>query len=385
METKDKANVLVIGNSGVGKSTLINSIFGEDRALTGLGEAVTDKLAVYDNPGLPFRLIDTIGFEFGFFKQKEAIHAVQKWSKESIKKDEPQKQIDLIWYCVDATSRKMFSKNIEMLTKAVKTWEHAPVIVVLTKSYSIKESEENIQMVRDSFSRYKKSINLKEVIPVVASDFHIDDDTIVPSRGIPELIDKTNELIPEAIRLSAEAVEKFKINQKRKGAQTLVGGCVVTAGVLAAVPIPMADAALLSPLEVAMIKGIGKIYGISEKKNDDAATKLIKTMVEVGTVSTVAKGIVSVVAKLNIATAIINVAVACTIVAGLGETAIVVMEKISSGEINIDDLDWIKKFTESELAKKAGGKINIVIEEIIKKEKIDIKDIPSIILKIFFQ
>ncbi len=32
-----KANVLVIGNSGVGKSTLINSIFGSERAVTGLG------------------------------------------------------------------------------------------------------------------------------------------------------------------------------------------------------------------------------------------------------------------------------------------------------------------------------------------------------------
>ncbi len=68
-----KANVLVIGNFDVGKSTLINSIFGSERAVTGLGEAVATQMEVYDNEVLPFRFIDSIGFEYGFLKQRKAI------------------------------------------------------------------------------------------------------------------------------------------------------------------------------------------------------------------------------------------------------------------------------------------------------------------------
>ena len=112
----DKANVVVIGNSGVGKSTLINSVFrSEEMAETGIGEATTKEMRVYESEDLNFRLIDTMGFEHGIISQSKAILAVKKWSKESIKNDDRERQINVIWYCIDGTSRKMFKKNIKKL------------------------------------------------------------------------------------------------------------------------------------------------------------------------------------------------------------------------------------------------------------------------------
>ena len=64
-----RINVMLLGTSGCGKSTLINAMLGEEKADTGVGEAVTREIAVYHSDTLPFRMIDTVGYEFDFFHQ----------------------------------------------------------------------------------------------------------------------------------------------------------------------------------------------------------------------------------------------------------------------------------------------------------------------------
>ena len=114
----EKGNVLVIGNSGVGKSTLINAVLGEN-IKTGWGTSgTTAKLELYENDEIPFRLIDTIGFEPSFIKAHSAINAAKKWSKESAKKGGQEKQINVIWFCVDGTSSKLFPETIKSLSNA---------------------------------------------------------------------------------------------------------------------------------------------------------------------------------------------------------------------------------------------------------------------------
>src|SRR3954467_11114386 len=58
-------NLAIFGKTGVGKSTLINAIFGEDVAPTGIGEPVTMENNLYLHRGGFIGLLYTRGLEIG--------------------------------------------------------------------------------------------------------------------------------------------------------------------------------------------------------------------------------------------------------------------------------------------------------------------------------
>ena len=152
----EKGNVLVIGNTGAGKSTLINAVLGEKRAPEGSFGSTKD-LYVYTGERLPFRVIDSIGFDPSPFKGRHAVNAVKKWSKDCAKAGNADSQINVIWYCLDGTARKQLPKTLDNLSKATSFWSSVPVIVVITKSYVVAEREANILLVRRTLAKMKSA------------------------------------------------------------------------------------------------------------------------------------------------------------------------------------------------------------------------------------
>lgn len=284
-------NVLLIGNSGVGKSTLINAVLGEDAAVTGWGtEGTTKELKIYGDENDPFRVIDTIGFEPSYLKEERAVRAVRKWAKESAKKGNENTQINVIWFCISGTSRKLFDKTIKALVRATSFYKSVPVVAVITKSYSLPEREENIQLVKKAFSEQRRPINLKGIVPVVALAYKINDEITVQPDGITELIDATNSLMPEGFREAANDLAVYKLNRKRSFAQSVVGLSVAGGAAVGAIPIPFPDALILTPIETAEVNGLASIYGISKS---DKGKHFLNSIIEVGTVSAGAKQIIN--------------------------------------------------------------------------------------------
>lgn len=379
----ERGNVLVIGNSGVGKSTLINAVLGEEKAKTGFGiSGTTSELEIYESDAVPFSIIDTIGFEPTFFKEKNAINAVKKWSKNSAKNGQEDKQINVIWFCVDGTSRKLFAKTIHSLSKATSIWKNVPVIVVITKSYSVPDRAENIEMVQQAFSEEKKySKSLRKIIPVVASTYTLNDSAFAAPEGITELIDATNELMPEGIQLGAGDLASFKLSRKRHLAQGIVGVATTSGVLVGAVPIPIADALMLSPLEIGEINAIARVYGI---KNNEQTKELFNSIIQVGTVSAAAKAAISALKAIpgvNIAASVLNAIIAGSIVAALGEGTIFVFEQIYLGKKSFEDVDWVTKVLESKLANEFIDKVQEFIDK--EGEKTDLKEIAKLIKSIF--
>lgn len=379
-----RGNVLVIGNSGVGKSTLINAVLGEDRAEAGFGsEGTTKELRLYENESLPFRLIDSVGFEPSFWKRKAAIRAVRRWSRNSIRTTESNSQINVIWFCVDGTSSKLFSEVINNLIDATKIWKSVPIIAVITKSYSKLDRPKNIEMVKEAFARQKRGDSLREIIPVVASPYVLNDDAFAPPEGIMELIEATNRLLPEGTKAARNDMSDYLSKRNQVLAQGVVGLAALSGAAVGATKLDGSDALVLEAVENFEINGIAGVYGLGSGEEVDA---LIEAVVGMGTVSKVAKSAVGLIGKSSRAsngTRIINTVVAATIVVVLGEGAIYLFDQIKRGNRSVDDLEWVTTTLESCFSEQ-------IVEGIARVEKMirpgmQIQNIVSIVLDVFQQ
>lgn len=382
----DKGNVLVIGNSGVGKSTLINAVLGEDKARTSWGgsRGTTDKLEIYESESgeVPFRIIDTVGFEPSFFQKNKAVNLVKKWSKDSAEEENEDIQINVIWFCVEGTSSKLFPETIKNMSKATAMWKSVPLIVVITKSYSVPDRQKNIEMVSNAFAQQRKHPkNLRKIIPVVADTYTLNDTAFAPPEGIAELINATNELMPEGIKAAARDIARFVLNRKKALAQGVIGAAVVSGATVGAVPIPFADAAILSPIEVAEVNAIAHVYGLHK---DEKSKQFLNSIVQVGTVSVAAKTAISTlkaIPGINLAASALNAVMAGSIVGAIGEGSVYAFEKVYLGEKSLDDIDWVKQVMESKLAAQFVEKVKGVLGKAAKGG--DSKGIAKMISELF--
>src|SRR4029453_4300199 len=85
----------------------------------------------------------------------------------------------------------------------------------------------------------------------------------LPPMGLVELVQLTMELFPEGQKRAFVAAQKADLASKRQRAHLIVGTTASSAAGIGAVPVPFADAALLVPMQVAMVAGITAPYGLT--------------------------------------------------------------------------------------------------------------------------
>ncbi|MBP3196060.1 MAG: GTPase domain-containing protein [Butyrivibrio sp.] len=364
----EKGNVLVVGYSGVGKSTLIKTVLGEEAMKKKASDSCSPNsdFQVYENSNISFRLIDTTGIEPGMFKEQRAVKAVRKWSAQSIK-SKSDNQISVVWFCVDSFTCHLFPKTIDEFMDAISVWKNVPIIVVITQSYAKDETQHAEEIVRKAFLSQKSfAPRLTEVISVVAKPRTSEDGNLLPPKGIPELIKITNNLLPEGLQAAKKDVARYILSRKRAMSHAVVSVATlagITAGFVGA---PIVDLMLLKPTESIEIESIFRIWEIKKSKE---AKELQDCILDIGTVSLTGKTVLSslkLIPGVNLGAATINAFISGTIVFVLGEAASYIFEQIYTGKKTINDVEWVKKVIDDSLTSTAMDKITSSVKSISK-------------------
>lgn len=260
-----KPNILLIGGTGVGKSSLINTCFGEELAKVGVGKPVTQHIQSFSHESKSVVLFDTKGYEIGSSKEKKFLNEVVEYATKFKSSNSP---IHIAWYCIQASSARIVNFDISIIKQIQQTG--LPIAIVLTKADLLNEEEAK---------------KLRATITKVLPQIEIFETTIkneLNNLQLTELCQWSVDNLPDGLKLSFIAAQRKNINLKRIEANKIIKQHTAGAGLVGFSPIPFSDAPILISNQVGMVARILFVYDMgsfSSQVKDLLGSAVIGSMI----------------------------------------------------------------------------------------------------------
>ena len=331
---KDKAeeigrfNLAIFGKTGVGKSTLVNAIFGEEIAATGIGEPVTKAAHLYLHKSGTLGVLDTRGLEVG--KDNAALIAELQDYLHGMRRRPLPEQVHVAWYCVRAGDRR-FEPSEADFVRALHGMG-LPVVMVLTQ---VPSSGGRVHPDAEALAASIAAMDL----PIQDGLIHYtmakgDEFTGQAAYGLQELLDATFRGAPSGVAHAITAAQQIDYDRKRERAEAAIKVATGAAAAAGASPIPFSDAAILVPIQLGMMASIAVTYGISIERSTAASIAATAAATTAG--RSVVGNLLKFVPGAGTAVAgTINATVASTFTYAIGNAWVRVCERLARGELRM--------------------------------------------------
>ena len=311
---REKVNIIVAGKTGVGKSSLINYIFGKEVAKVGDGQPVTQEIQEYDLENDNITLFDTKGIEAKDYEK--TLDNIKKYLE--LKQDSPDENDDIhiAWLCISERGDRVEEADRELLK--ILSEAGIPVIGVFTKRESKRESSFVNKVVEDNLLPEAKAIVR---VRSITEEVEIEDNLVeLKPKGAEELLEETYKYMSEgrknAIKKAQTAVLKDRMEAMSKEADVLTNWYAAGAAAIGATPLPFADSLALAALQTKMVVDINTVYRVDAGTHTftDIAAALI-TITGVAQVGKLAAGLLKIIPVIGWTA---NAGVAAGITKGIG-------------------------------------------------------------------
>lgn len=318
-----KPHILIAGPTRVGKSSLINKIFGEEKAKAERSTPVTTIVQPYEREDLGVILYDSPGCE---------IENIEKFEKEVLNIDKP---INLVWYCINAIAN-IEDNDIETIKKFIerkkeKGWD---VSVVFTNCD--RADEERIENSKEAIKKHFNDIDIYITSSKVEHKIFKEE--------FERLIRDAIRKLPDALKDAFISAQKVNLDEKWNRAHEAILQHIAIAFAVPFSPIPFSDAPILVANQMGMIARILYIYdlgGLENMLKGESVSVIIGQLVS-NLGKTLAVNILAFIPGIGtLVKALINGGVATLLTSALGEAVNIscykLYESILNGNENIEE------------------------------------------------
>ena len=324
-ESIKKPSILVLGGTGVGKSTLVNLLLKKEVAIAGSGKPVTSGINYYSNDLI--NIYDSEGYEIGSENQDRINDLIFNFIEE--KSQSVESAINVILYCISGPSARITDTDINFMKKLKQ--KNIPLALVITQiDVATEEQCDNI-----------KQIALESIPNLNIFESYKEDEVSEPitlEKGLDELNAWVMDVLPEALKFAYLSVSNRNLEEKFSKGSTIIYQHIAISFTAGFSPIPISDAPVIFANQMGMIARLASLWDLGSIQSVISAGVLEPVLSTIG--KAIAGNIIKMIPGIGtLVGGMINGAVGAALTYGLGQAVNITCKKICEAQLEGKDVN----------------------------------------------